>query len=725
MLKMCVYSERTVDKDGIVTRVGEDARPYASGAGMFVADGLGGSAGIRVIGFDPDCLDADRCVKHITDRMPVYDMFSLAAKREMDAYIRENLASLTDPVMRQLYQSPDDNSLRLKKSGYVGSHALGIVAVRYILALSRIRKEIHYQGWRYHVEAVAEKLHSDYKEMIKNLGAVCAPTTIDNIQYYGTTLSAAFFWEREKEVDVCFLNCGDSRCYVWDAEGFRQAAEDQGRTGRMTSCFSCQDGDQPQYSLEFKTYQKPCAFFAMTDGFYDAFAGVDGFLSSPLSMEGYLMNTFQNAKTAEDARQSITAMLDAKGGVDDSNSMAMVAFGVDSFWALKAMAQNRLAQLQRLYALSDLPDDFLLVDYRAKADTKRDEVIRDLMPEIQEMYRYPELQDYCRGQIESARWREAYCRRVTALDGELEALRGEQTDLRESLLCIARDNFSDFADLDGIPTTNLEKFKATIFPRSIGTPAPHGRAYLGALDTREKKIEQASKELRQLRERADAAISDHLRMDERVAWTPALMALKRRDTNELIADLDSCYVKTRALLDEVQSELDKADKSIQQWYAANRKALRDYLSRGGTTTPEVLVDGWLSDAADMELPVGRVTIPAVQYALRERIQHYAELEEKAQELLDERKQALHDAGKRYWEDLAPADVFELLDIDAYWINVPELREKLGARLRLHDEYQTMEQVAERQKQIFDSYLARHLREVSEEKRQDVAKYGWM
>ena len=725
MLKMCVYSERVVDKVGIVTRVGEDALPYACDSGMFVADGLGGSAGIRVISFDPESLDADRCVKHITDKMPVYDMFSLAAKREMDTYIRNNLASLIDPVMQQLYQDPETYSLRLKKSGYVGSHALGIVAVRYILALSRIRKEIRYQEWHDYVASMAGKLHLDYKDMIKNLGAECAPTTIDNIQYYGTTLSAAFFWEREKEVDVCFINCGDSRCYVWDVEGFRQAAEDQGRAGRMTSCFNCKEDEQPQYSVEFKTYQKPCVFFAMTDGFYDAFAGADGFLSNPLSMEGYLMNTFQNAKSTEDARQMITEMLDAKGGVDDSNSMAMAAFGYDNFWTLKAMAKSRLAQLQTMYTLSDLPDDFLIVDYHAKAASKQDEIVRNLMPKLRNMSLIPEIQTYCRSQIESEQWRDAYCRRIAEVDSEIEILRNRQASIKDTLLDIAKDNFSDFVDLGGIPATNLERIKAAIFPRSVGLPAPHGQAYLGALNSRARKIEQASEELRQLRERADTAITDHLGMDIQIAWTPALTASKRRDTNDLIADLDSCYQKTRALLDESQYELEKADESMRQWHAENRKAMRDYLGRGGTTTAETLAGEWLSKGMDVVLQTENTTIPAVQQALGKHIQCHTELEERIQVLLAERDQEVSAACSRYWEDQAATDVFTLLDDDAYWVDEPELREELGARLLQHDELMELERIAKRQERVFDSYLAAHLREVSEEKKRDVAKYGWM
>ena len=49
MLQMRVYSERTSAINGIITNVGEDAHPFVNNAGMFVADGMGGSAGVPVL----------------------------------------------------------------------------------------------------------------------------------------------------------------------------------------------------------------------------------------------------------------------------------------------------------------------------------------------------------------------------------------------------------------------------------------------------------------------------------------------------------------------------------------------------------------------------------------------------------------------------------------------------------------------------------------------------
>jgi len=357
-----VYSER-VNRYGY--KIGEDALPFANTAGMFVADGMGGSAGIRVSKLDPRCFDPEWLSKKLCEYYLMEEKFGPDTASVFADYIKRSFASLLTPDMEEIYRQAAPRYELLKKSGYIGSHALGCVLAGILISLEQNLLTLSREEWEDILTDSENFLWIMATEVIDILGAQCAQTTMNKIDYYGTTLSAAFYRETEEEIHVCFLNCGDSRSYVWDADGLRQAAEDQGRNGSVTERFSL-NGPPPHVSCEWKTYRKPCVLFCMTDGVYSTFSGKEGFPSSPLYMEGFLLNTFAQTGTLKQAAEQMTDTFDRYGKVDDSNSLVIAAFGFDPEHTLQAAARERLDALERQYSLGSKPEDFLVVDYGPK-----------------------------------------------------------------------------------------------------------------------------------------------------------------------------------------------------------------------------------------------------------------------------------------------------------------------------------------------------------------------
>lgn len=383
VLKLQVYSESIVERQGIKTKVGEDALPFVNHAGMFVADGMGGSAGIRVISLHPDCFFPEKLAQRISDYC-VPDSCQGIVETDLTSYVKSNFSSLANPEMLTLYQDPRSSG-RLKKSGYIGSHVLGTLMAAILLVLGKKIEDYPYSWWRMVTEMLPDELIADYRDLIQLLEPECGKTCIDKIDYYGTTLSAALYREDGNYIDVCFWNCGDSRSYVWDQDGFRQAAEDQGRKGGMTSRFSLRNGCQIQISREWKRYKKPCVLYSMTDGVYGCFVGKNGFPSTPLFMEAFLLNVLIRTSSLLEAEKLLTETFDQYQQLDDSHSMAMVAFGFETYPELQAMARKRLLKLEEIYDLKNLPNDFFVEDYVKKAtEESGDSVVMNKLQKIKE-----------------------------------------------------------------------------------------------------------------------------------------------------------------------------------------------------------------------------------------------------------------------------------------------------------------------------------------------------
>ena len=94
-------------------------------------------------------------------------------------------------------------------------------------------------------------------------------------------------------------------------------------------------------------------------------------------------------------------------------------------------------------------------------------------------------------------------------------------------------------------------------------------------------------------------------------------------------------------------------------------------------------------------------------------------------LREEEEAALRQAAGQYWEEHAVEDLPALLEQGVFREADPELEQRIRGRLEQNEELNRCRKLWEEQQAVFGRYLEAHLSEVSEEKRADVEKYGWM
>lgn len=725
MFQMCVYSERTVDKNGIVTRTGEDALPYVNKAGMFVADGMGGGAGVAIMKIHSDCLYPETLAKKI---IKISRLQREKEQNAFDAYIKENFSSLTNFTMRRLYQNPRTDTLRLKKSGYVGSHVLGAVMTQKLLLLTEHQNQYDSSDqWKAAIESIKDSLFEDYKKVIELLGTECAKVSLNKIDYYGTTLTAAFFKENVDSVDVIFLNCGDSRSYIWDADGFRQASEDQGRNGGMTSRFSLREDADVQISFETKTYKKPCSIICMTDGIYSTFGGLDGFHSTPLYMEGFFMNTLCGVSSMEEAQRRFQDTFDAKGQIDDSNSMVMASFGYNTYEELRGEAARRMEYLNTTYSLPEQPDDFLLQDYQKKLQVLQQEYDERMKELLQKAYRLHSVSEYCRAQIEHPDFRETYCNcnEISSLQKKIGSTEQKNREIWANLYKLAKNNFSDFVNFN---TSGQSCNRPWVFfggKHSEKKDKDYGRKYCQDLSERKKNIEQYVENLYTIFETVKKS-ADALYFDEKEQiWTSEE---ERQNiewsikTREQIMEISSYQ---NLFLQKVTESSQEVTRDIQEWERENVKTADKYRDLGEKDYLDDLVETWLSPNTRIEEALCETTIPAVRGKIIAFVRIYQHNMEQLGQLKIDLENVYRCAAQNYWNENSFKDITELLNKEEGFSEDPELREEILKTMEMDEELDYCQRIADKQKDVFNRYLIMHLSEVSEEKRADVDRCGWM
>lgn len=723
MLRMQVYSERTSIANGITTNVGEDAHPFVNNAGMFVADGMGGSAGVPVISLDDRCFDGETLARMLCD---CFTFSNSADEEEFRAYSKENFSSLSNSVMKELYRNPKNNTLRLKKSGYIGSHALGTAFVAALLQLSSNDKYLNQDLslWREYVEKFRNSIFEQYKNVISVLGSEYAQVNIDKIDYYGTTMAGVFFRENEDSVDAIFLNCGDSRSYIWDSNGFRQACDDQGRNGGMTSRFSFGKNVSHNISFEERNYKKPCSIFCMTDGVYSIFGGKNGFHSTPLYMEGFLMNVLSSATSIKDLSSKLKVVFDKNGQIDDSNSMVMAAFGYNCYDELKMDAKKHMDNINQKYCLKDKPDDFLIVDYK-KIVLDLQKASKDSIKELlNEAYDDEKVHSYCVKQIVQAHNGRNYNRNIGIIDDKISSFIEKNNNIRKKLYVIVKENFIDFEDIESVDQSLLIRLKNNVQGTRLKDAKKYGRAFLDDCYSRAEDIDGLVEEI-ELLKKTITEKNDSLAIGDEQVWSKET----EEDTGKWIDTIKGAIKETSKCINDRLAKIADYSKRItddcEKWKIINKTLMNDYLNNGGEVSPQMVVDSWLEDALVIEEAVVDTTIPSTRFEIIKLVKQYHENCEEIEQLNVERNQAVEQAARYYWEDNCCKDIHELLNNELFFQTNSLVKKKIIDRLNENKELTNYQDLYQSQIDIFERYLKSHLSDTSEDKISDVKKYGWM
>lgn len=784
MLKMRVYSERSVTMNGVTTRTGEDTLPLVTDHGMFVADGLGGAAGIFVTTLAEECFDPDTLADRLLPQSPkqtapqtqepvdtippaLLQPLTEAAAQSMPspeepvtedscddafaqayrAYIKENFSSLACPDTQRLYRNPKDNMIRLKKSGYIGSHALGTAMAAILIPM----RSASYAEWK---EAVwdernpgkeSEKLFRtalrSYRDIIDRLGAQCAKTSMNKISYFGTTLSAVFYWEHEDEVEAIFLNCGDSRSYVWDADGFRQAAEDQGRKGGMTSLIRMNDLEDVQFSAERHVYKKPCVLMSMSDGIYSVFPGKNGFHSSPMRMEGYLMSALSRASSEEEFETIVKTMLDRGGSIDDSNSLAIAAFGYDDYADLKVAAAERVDYLtgfpSQVCGITDIPADYLMEDYEKIVEALTRSVGEEMHAYWERAFALSSIRSACLDLLSQGKIPASYCGKVQEQQALLDALRDKKERVLDKLAGLIRANFIDFINpesrsIQEAISKHLDK-KGGNFQNSVvfsvnpvsilRAVREEGESWLEAYHGRIAILDELSRK-KDTYDSAYNAYLDAMHTGDSRTWDETMHA-HLTAAHATMKDNQLKYTEgVQKSLKAVSKYLEQLKICLENWVMFNGMICGALEKYDGEKSAKAIARSLLHTAKREGIGGLRTTIPHMQERIVQCVEEYLELGLEETALLEPLGAIRTECAKRYWMDNALTLITPHLDNEWEFAEDPALRSQILDRLN-SDELGKAKRYQQAQAEVLARYMDMHLRDVSEDKRADVAQYGWL
>ena len=386
-----IYRQREVKSEsGGLLPVGEDTLPLALEHLLLVADGLGGTGGFPHQRINPAILEKDRFLSTAyagvfsdttPDRIKGYTLdafselfalkdcyFSSYKYAKRSGYFASRIAAsvLLNEVLSKGEQGIEEMLNRFDQASLPERASLGNeLCERYVRCIT--------DGMR----QVAERANLVYES--KSSGMALLPTTIT------LALCAA----QENTAEVLFVWAGDSRGYVWNAEGLKQATADHESEEVMTNIISLR---APFYlSCRFMVLSQPCVVLNASDGCFDCF-------TAPIDFEYCLLDALTRADSMDVFLDSMRVFFAANSS-DDSSTLALQTYGYEDYAALRAAAQERLKQIQEKY-MSPLPDIFKR-DYTTELQ-QQEKRFREKATESRELcVSMTEVTAYCAGAIAS------------------------------------------------------------------------------------------------------------------------------------------------------------------------------------------------------------------------------------------------------------------------------------------------------------------------------------
>ncbi len=346
------------DRQGRMIYIGEDAYPYADDSLIIVADGLGGRGGYPHTKIDPRILSSE-------------ELYGLVFAPIFPETVTEEFRSFAVSSFREIFETRAfyfENSSTTRSSGYFASRLVSAIA-RYELTYnpSLARESIFAAIRSTEPEAVdalvqaygdtlADLIRQKLSRIAENVGFE-VETRISGAYLLPSTLTATVMDDQGDHVDALYFWAGDSRGYVWDGQGLAQVTEDHERDETMTNLITL---TKPfRVEARFLSIPKPCILFNATDGCYKC-----PVFDSPFDLEYIFLKSIDDASDFMDASHYLSVQFHEIGRHDDSNTMALAAFGYADYEQLQAAARARLATIDETI-IAKLPG-ILQINYPAE-----------------------------------------------------------------------------------------------------------------------------------------------------------------------------------------------------------------------------------------------------------------------------------------------------------------------------------------------------------------------
>lgn len=359
--------------------VGEDGLPYADDSILIVADGLGGRGGFSHTKFK---------TKDIFEPEKFYDVVMKPVLGEADAEFRNYVADSFRELfaLKDVYFTghPGENK---RTSGYFASRLVSAIVLHTLKYDSQFSSEelissvLSTSGESRSVllskygNSLQRVIHEKLQSIASNNNLETESKTTGSY-LLPSTLTVALLRECEDHVDVIYFWAGDSRAYVWNKYGLAQVTKDHEENETMTNliCLS-----KPFFiETKYLQFEKPCILFNTTDGCYKP-----NCFSSPLDFEYVLLDSMKQSRDMNEFSEKMRNVYKVIGN-DDSDTMALAAYGYEDFDEIRRFADERLQDIQ-CEIIDKLPDIFdrdytqELNDFVAEAESTERKMLESLV----------------------------------------------------------------------------------------------------------------------------------------------------------------------------------------------------------------------------------------------------------------------------------------------------------------------------------------------------------
>lgn len=713
MITMSMHSEPTVNLNGFSTKIGEDAVPFVNRFGMFAADGMGGGASVKILDiFDgnnyfasSDAFMENNIFEKICNVLGCSDE---DIKAKLEDYYKKSYSSMFNDTMKKLYQAPRENPFRLKKSGFFGSHALGMVLTNFLLGLEKKYPEGPNDAFDVAVhDFMMTKLPEQFKQVIDCFQLTLEKVSMSKIQLFGTTLSAVFYREHDDSVELFLFNCGDSRIYLIDDGGLKLAIKDQSCNGVITEMISLNKIDEggPYISYNKIRVKKPFVLMCMTDGFYDAFSPL-----TPMHMEGSLLSRFiLYCNSIEELNEKLHDWYESKT-FDDCHSMSMVGFGLKTYDELKAFAKRRYVNMRQEYELDALPEDILMKDYEQGMNSIKQSLSEENKKLLLDDYKDNEsLREYCRARAKE---------RISLYSSNYGELQTKYKQLTEEL----DESYADLCDA-------VERNYSEFFNHGIKNSSDP----IEIIENQNKLIQMEYSSL------ANCDINIHIdkfKSSAKSLLERKVYEIRSEDLKKLGREFNSLSNSIKNELKEIENKVSNicsyADKAAVQYgkYIKNNYSV----AAGKSDKVDAIINKLIKGQKDMlnhnGLSVNDVRLPEERKKLQDALDRCIDVQKRIYDIKEKIKIAEDAAAQKYWEKNCIKDGMRIISPSPDDYNRPQIKfsnrvyNQLDSIINGNEELLNHKKIIVKQSEMFRGYFHVYLSYIPQDKREQIYKEGW-
>ena len=416
MNSVLYHQKQKEDLRGRKIYIGEDAYPYADNQLIIVADGLGGRGGYPHTKINANILD-----KNLFYDIVFAPVFGDIVSDELKSFIINSF--------NEIFETKDyyfENSATTRSSGYFASRLVTAIALFELKYNDVFKKENVFSKIKdtsdeqkcIVVQQLGDQLAALIYEKLytiaRNVGFEIE-TKISGAYLLPSTLTVAMIDEREEDADVLYFWAGDSRGYIWDSLGLGQVTEDHEKDETMTNLITL----TKPFRLEsrFITVQKPCILFNATDGCYKC-----PVFDSPFDLEYIFLKSIDESADFSMASQYLANQFSEIGRHDDSNTLALLSLGFETYESMQVAVRERLKVIDETI-IAELPG-ILQINYPAELQQIEEQMNESVFAVKDQLIAQESIVSFVKRNMESCEYR-PFIKEMSAL-------------IEQSNICITR-----------------------------------------------------------------------------------------------------------------------------------------------------------------------------------------------------------------------------------------------------------------------------------------------